>query len=128
MKYIILVLLLALYIVSVVNIKKKFVEKYKVNSKIAYAPYKGIKEVETLIKVVQSIFFVLIATNIFLKNYFPKSFAILLYVIYLLVEGIIRTKYAENNEYKNYFKDSTLYTFVVGVIFSAAFYFVLYKM
>lgn len=123
-----LIILLALYIVAVVNIKKKFVEKYKVNSKIAYAPYKGIKEVETLIKVVQSIFFVLIATNIFLKNYFPKSFAILLYVIYLLVEGIIRTRYAENNEYKNYFKDSTIYTFVVGVIFSAAFYFVLYKM
>lgn len=128
MKYIILIVLLALYIVAVVNIKKKFVEKYKVNSRIAYAPYKGIKEVETLIKVVQSIFFVLIATNIFFKDYFPKSFAILLYVIYLLVEGLIRTKYAENNDYKDYFKDSTLYIFVAGVIFSAAFYFVLYKM
>lgn len=128
MKYVILVGLLALYIVAIVNIKKKFVKKYKVDSRIAYSPYKGIKEVETLIKVVQSIFFVLIATNIFLKEYFPKSFAILLYVIYLLVEGLIRTKYAESDEYKNYFKDSTLYMFVVGIIFSIAFYFVLYKM
>lgn len=128
MKYVILVGLLALYIVAIVNIKKKFVKKYKVDSRIAYSPYKGIKEVETLIKVVQSIFFVLIATNIFLKEYFPKSFAILLYVIYLLVEGLIRTKYAESDEYKNYFKYSTLYMFVAGIIFSIAFYFILYKM
>lgn len=128
MKYIILIVLLALYIVAVVNIKKKFAEKYKVDSKTVNAPYKGIKEVETLIKVVQSIFFVLIATNIFLKEYFPKSFAIALYVIYLLIEGLIRTKYSESDEYRNYFKDSTFYIFVAGVIFSVAFYFVLYKM